>query len=266
MGGGYDRRVRAARMLPITLLLVAVSSVPAGNAATTGDAAPLTPYAVIRTFPHDPGAFTQGLEFHKGRLFETTGQDPASLRRVRLRTGVVQQQVRLNQDRHFGEGLTFKNGRIWWITWQSEKGFWYDPVTFERLGSFRYGGEGWGLTHNDRRIIMSNGSDEIAFRHPETFEVRRRLQVTDQGSPVTDLNELEWVRGRLFANVFMQDVIAVIDPKSGRVLEWIDLGNLRANEPASAGALNGIALVRSEGRLFVTGKNWSHLYEIEPAD
>lgn len=229
--------------------------IPAGNAAPVGG------YRVVNTFPHDPGAFTQGLDNYQGRLFETTGQNPASLRRVRLKTGVVKQEVRINQDRHFGEGMTIRDGKVWWLTWQSEKGFLYDPETFERLGSFRYRGEGWGLTHNRWRLIMSNGSDRIVFRDPKTFKVTRRIHVTDEGVPVDRLNELEWVRGEIFANVFMEDVIARIDPRTGSVTGWIDLSELRAAEPD--GVTNGIAYMRRGDRLFVTGKNWGHLYEIE---
>lgn len=249
--------MRTLKLVGIVVLLAAGLVVPAGNAA------PLTAYRVVASFPHDPGAFTQGLDFYAGRLFETTGQNPASLRRVRLRTGVVQQQVRLNEDRHFGEGLTIKNGNAWWLTWQSEKGFVYDPRTFERLGSFRYRGEGWGLTHNRRRLIMSNGTDQIVFRDPKSFAIRRSIRVSHEGAPVTRLNELEWVGGEIFANVFTEDVIARIDPRSGEVTGWIDLTQLRAAEGPGAGVTNGIAYMLRSERLFVTGKNWAHLYEID---
>ena len=231
-----------------------------------GSAAPTTPWRLVATFPHDPGAFTQGLDFHDGRLFETTGQNPASLRRVRLATGEVLKQTRLNQDRYFGEGMTVKNGKVWWITWQSERGFVYDPDTFERLGSFRYSGEGWGLTHNRWRLIMSDGSDRIVFRHPRTFQIRRTIHVTDEGTPVTRLNELEWVRGEIFANVFTQNVVARIDPRTGEVTGWIDLTELKAAQGPNADVTNGIAYLKGSDRLFVTGKNWSQLYEIELLD
>lgn len=233
---------------------------PAGNAGPVGG------FRLVAVFPHDPGAFTQGLDFYQGRLYETTGQNPASLRRVRLRTGAVTKQVRLNQNRHFGEGMTIKNGRLWWLTWQSEKGFIYDPESFERLGTVRYRGEGWGLTHNRWRLIMSNGSDRIVFRHPRTFKIRRAIRVTDEGRPVDRLNELEWVRGEIFANVFTEDAIARIDPASGDVTGWIDISELKAAEGSDAGATNGIAYLWRADRLFVTGKNWAHLYEIEPLD
>ena len=243
---------------------VAVVAAAGVLSAIPGAAAPTTGYSVVRSFPHDPGAFTQGLDFYGGKLFETTGQNPASLRRVRLRTGEVLREVRLNQERHFGEGMTIKNGKLYWITWKSERAFVYDPDTFQRLRSFRYRGEGWGLTHNRRRLIMSNGSDRIMFRDPKTFEIRRRIQVTDEGEPVDRLNELEWVRGEIFANIFTEDLIARIDPRTGDVTGWIDLTELRAGEPD--GVTNGIAYKRKQDRLFVTGKNWANLYEIDLID
>lgn len=247
-------------------VLVAAVSVGVLFASPAGDAAPVADYRVVAVFPHDPGAFTQGLDFYRGRLYETTGRDPASLRRVRLRTGAVTKQVELNQDRHFGEGVTIKNGRVWWLTWLSEKAFVYDVDTFERLRTVRYDGEGWGLTHNLWRLIMSDGSDRIVFRHPRTFAIRRRISVTDEGRPIEGLNELEWVRGEIFANVFMEDLIARIDPATGEVKSWIDVSELKAAEGADAGVTNGIGYLRRSDRLFVTGKNWPHLYEIELLD
>ena len=246
------------------VILSATFTIPAGVPLTTVGAAPTTEWVLVGTYPHDTGAFTQGLDFQNGRFYETTGTDPASLRRVDLLTGEVKKQVNLS-DRYFGEGMTVKDGKLWWITWQTETGFVYDPGSFERRRTFHYRGEGWGLTHNRRRLIMSNGSDRLAFRDPETFKVTRRISVTDEGEPVTRLNELEWVEGEIFANVWMTDLIARIDPSTGNVTGWIDLGELKAAEP-EGDVTNGIAYMSTEDRLFVTGKNWSHVYEIALTD
>jgi glutaminyl-peptide cyclotransferase len=224
-------------------------------------------YVLVDTFPHDPEAFTQGLDFHRGRLFETTGSpadDPSSLREVDLESGEVDRQIEIPL-RHFGEGMTVIGDRLWWITWQSEVAFVHDPDTFERRRTVDYEGEGWGLTHNGKRLVMSNGTPELVFRHPKTFEITRRVEVTDEGAPVDDLNELEWVDGEIFANVWLEDVIARIDPRSGEVTDWIDVSALKAMEPEGE-VTNGIAYLKKTDRLFVTGKYWANLYEIEPTD
>lgn len=219
-------------------------------------------YRLVATYPHDNAAFTQGLDFDGGRFLETTGLNGEStLRRVNLETGEVRKKVAL-ADRHFGEGMTVIRNRLWWITWQSERAFVYDPDTFERRRSVSYQGEGWGLTHNGRRLIMSNGSDELVFRHPRTFDTTRRMRVRDGTTPITNLNELEWVEGEIFANIWMEDRIARIDPASGEVTGWIDISALKAMEP-DGNETNGIAYLKQGDRLFVTGKNWSHVYEIE---
>ena len=220
-----------------------------------------TTYTVVGSYPHDPGAFTQGLDFDGGRLYETTGTGPASLRRVDLATGEVRKQEVIS-DRHFGEGMTVIGDRLWWITWKSERAFLYDPDTFERIRTVRYRGEGWGLTHNGRQVIMSNGTNVLAYRDPRTFETLRRVEVTDDGTPVNNLNELEWVKGEIFANVWNGNLVARIDPASGEVISWIDLSQLRTSEP-EGNETNGIAYLKRSDRLFVTGKNWSRLYEIK---
>lgn len=240
--------------LATILTLVVAAPVPVGDAAEN------TEWVLVAAYPHDSGAFTQGLDFDRGRFFETTGTDPASLRRVELATGTVEQQIELS-DEYFGEGMTVMGRKLWWITWQSRTAFVYNPTTFDLLDTFSYRGEGWGLTHNRRRLVMSNGSDRIDFRDPKTFKVRRRIFVSDGGEPVTRLNELEWVKGEIFANVWMTDLVARIDPATGDVLGWIDVTELKMAE-TSGNETNGIAYLTSEDRLFVTGKNWSHVYEI----
>ena len=244
--------------------LIAIALSLAAVPATAGVVAEETEWVLVATYPHDSGAFTQGLDFHRGRFFETTGTDPASLRRVDLATGEVQQQIELS-DEYFGEGMTVLGRKLWWITWKSHVAFVYDPTTFELLDRFTYRGEGWGLTHNGRRLIMSNGSDRIVFRDPRTFKITRRISVTDGDQPVRRLNELEWVEGEIFANVWMTDRIARIDPATGDVKAWIDLTELKAAEP-QGDVTNGIAYLTAEDRLFVTGKNWSHVYEIALAE
>lgn len=253
----YHARMRTFAVSALFLTLLALA--PPGLGQTSQP----TDYTVVATYPHDAGAFTQGLDFHRGRLFETTGVDPASLRQVDLETGAVRKQ-RVISDRYFGEGMTVIDNRLWWITWKSETAFLYDPETFERRRTVRYRGEGWGLTHNGRRLIMSNGTNRLVFRDPRTFEARRTVEVTDEGSPVDNLNELEWVNGEIFANVWAGDMIARIDPANGEVKSWLNLSQLRTGEP-EGNETNGIAYLPRSDRLFVTGKNWSHLYEIELA-
>ena len=221
-------------------------------------------FILVATYPHDEEAFTQGLDFDRGQFYETTGTGPASLRLVELATGEVQRQVELS-DKHFGEGMTVLGRRLWWITWKTGKAFVYDPRDFDRLDTFQYKGEGWGLTHNRRRLVMSDGTDRIVFRDPETFRIKRKIFVTDEGTPVTRINELEWVEGEIFANIWQEDVIARIDPSNGNVLGWIDVSELKQAE-SEGDVTNGIAYMSSQDRLFVTGKYWSRVYEIQPTE
>jgi glutamine cyclotransferase len=222
-------------------------------------------YEVVATYPHDPEAFTQGLEFRDEALVETTGlHGESTMRLVELETGEVVRSRSL-PERFFGEGVTIFGRRLFWLTWQSHRAFVYRPGTFKRVGRFSYQGEGWGLTHNQRSLIMSNGSDVIRFRDPDTFLPRRTIQVKLLGDPVEGLNELEWRQGSIFANVFPEDLVVRIDPATGEVTGVLDLSDLRSEEEEQNGAAdvtNGIAYMPSEDRLFVTGKRWAHVYEI----
>lgn len=223
---------------------------------------------VVRSFPHDPDAFTQGLVFHDGHLYESTGRwGASSLRQVELETGRVLRMVGLPRE-HFGEGLTLWRDRLILLTWTSGTGFVYDLRTFAEAGRFSYEGEGWGLTHDGRHLLMSDGGDSLRRLDPETFAEAGRVPVMDQGVPLARLNELEFVRGEVWANVFGQERIARIDPQSGEVRSWIDLsgmfGEHRRSSPAAV--LNGIAFDAAGGRIFVTGKLWSKVYEIVLAD
>jgi glutaminyl-peptide cyclotransferase len=222
-------------------------------------------YQVIHAYPHDPNAFTQGLEFRAGYLYEGTGlKGRSSLRKVQLETGKVLQEIDLDSQ-YFGEGITVLNQQIIELTWQSETGFVYDESSFRRLRAFNYPGEGWGLTNDGQQIYMSDGTAQIRIWDPVTLLEKRRITVRDHGQPVMNLNELEMVRGQIYANIWQTDRIARISPTDGRVLGWIDLaGILRpADRTEQVDVLNGIAYDVLGNRLFVTGKLWPKLFEIK---
>jgi glutaminyl-peptide cyclotransferase len=222
-------------------------------------------FRVVKSYPHDTSAYTQGLIYRNGFLFESTGRlGQSTLRKVTLETGEVVQQHRVDAA-YFAEGLAEWNGQLVQLTWQSNIAFVYDLKTFSMRRTFRYAGEGWGLTRDQQGFIFSDGTDQLRFLHPDTFREVRRVTVTDGGVPVRDLNELEYIRGEVYANVWHTDRIARISPESGRVLRWIDLSGLMATgyrlDPEAV--LNGIAYDAVANRLFVTGKLWPRLFEIE---
>ncbi len=226
---------------------------------------PVEVFEVVNVFPHDPEAFTQGLIYVDGRMFESTGRYPSTVREVRLEDGEILARTTLDLSL-FGEGLTEIEGRLYSLTWQGGQGFIWDRDDLtDPIGTFRYEGEGWGLTDNDDQLILSDGTPVIRFLDPETFEVTRQITVTFRGQPVSRLNELEWVNGQILANLWLQDLIVRIDPETGEVVGVIDLTNLF---PAAQRArprddvLNGIAWDADGQRLFVTGKDWPHLFEI----
>ena len=230
-----------------------------------GSRAPISSYTVKHVYPHDPRAFTQGIEFREGFLYEGTGLNgESSLRRVELTTGKVLQKVAVSSE-HFGEGITSWGDTVLQLTWQSQIGFVYDRATFKQLRTFRYSGEGWGLTHNTTELIMSDGSASLRFLDPKTLTEKRRLLVTDAGIVIRDLNELEWVNGEIYANIWQTNFIARISPSTGHVTGWIDLTGLLSPDEQRHGAdvLNGIAYDAAGRRLFVTGKLWPKLFEIE---
>lgn len=221
-------------------------------------------YRVVNSFPHDPEAFTQGLVFDNGTLFEGTGlYGESTLRQVELETGVVLRSLSL-ASQYFGEGITVYRDQVIQLTWRSNTGFLYDKDSFQLLQTFRYPTEGWGITHDGVRLIVSDGTSTLYFWDPVTFEEIGRIEVHDQDGPVTRLNELEYVRGEVFANVWYTDRIAIINPCTGRVTGWINLEGLLDSEEGlgSAGVLNGIAYDAENDRLFVTGKRWPKLFEI----
>ena len=225
---------------------------------------PVCSYEVVRSYRHDPEAYTQGLVFHNGRLFEGTGLlGRSSVREVDLDSGQVVRQLQID-DKLFGEGIAIVETRLFQLTWRSHNGFIYDLRTFAPVGEFTYEGEGWGLTYDGRHLVMSDGSARLRFIDPDSFVVVRRLKVHAGGRPVARLNELQYVDGEIFANVYQTDRIARIDPETGELVAWIDLADLLAREDRtpSADVLNGIGYDAETGRLVVTGKFWPRLYEI----
>ena len=223
----------------------------------------MSTYQVVKSYPHDRQAFTQGLVYVDGVLYEGTGLNGQSaIRKVRLENGEVLQQHRLD-DKYFGEGIAVWDRTIVQLTWQSEIGFVYDRDTFKPLKTFRYSGEGWGLTHDGRRLIMSDGSATIRFLDPKTLGETGRITVRDGALPIKNLNELEFVKGELFANVYQTDRIVRFSPKTGQVHGWIDLsGLLSPREAVGVDVLNGVAYDAAGDRLFVTGKLWPKVFEI----
>jgi glutaminyl-peptide cyclotransferase len=226
---------------------------------------PIYTYQVVHVYPHDPNAFTQGLFYLDGFLYESTGLlGRSSIRRVRLETGEVLQQKDLPPE-YFGEGITYWGKRLIGLTWRSQVGFIFNLSTFTLEKRFEYPGEGWGLTRNDKEVIMSDGTSELRWLNPRTLQEVRRVKVTARGKAVDQLNELEWVNGQILANIWQTNLIARIDPATGNVLAFIDLSDLlseRERIASHADVLNGIAYDAAADRLFVTGKLWPKLFEI----
>lgn len=225
---------------------------------------PLYTYDVVNIWPHDPHAFTQGLVFLKGILLESTGLNGrSSLRKVDLSTGRVLEEVRLSAQ-YFAEGMTVLDNRIFQLTWQNHQGFVYRLDTLEREKEFAYEGEGWGLTTDGHSLIMSDGTNRIRFLDPHTFQVTRTIEVWNQGQPLAQLNELEYIKGEIFANLWQTPAVARIDPATGKLLGLIDFSGLLAPGDRSPGTdvLNGLAYDAAGDRLFVTGKNWPKLFEV----
>ncbi len=246
----------------VAVAIMALGLVMACSAAQAK--APLQAVKVVKSYPHDPQAFTQGLLYDGGFLYESTGREGfSSVRKVDLETGGVLKILRLSPV-YFGEGLALVGTRLVQLTWLHGKGFVYDKETFRLEAEFDFAPEGWGLAYDGKRLILSDGSPELRFLDPATFKETGRLRVTDGGEPVERLNELEVVRGEILANVWMKNVIARIDPATGRVKGWLDLSAVVRATPATDtdAVLNGIAYDAKGGRIFVTGKLWPKLYEI----
>lgn len=254
----------------VVILLLAVSCLgtsSCGGSASNTSANAVTPtygYEVVNTFNHAPDSFTQGLEYREGKLYESAGGDgTSSLRLVELETGRVLDKVDVPMP-YFAEGITLLNGKLYQLTWQNGVGFIYDASTLTKTGQFKYDGEGWGLTNDGKSLILSDGTNRIRFLDPTSFQVTKTIQVVDGNKPVSSLNELEYFDGQIYSNVWHKDLIAIINPQSGKVNAWINLqgllkpGDVRDEEAV----LNGIAYDSATKRLFVTGKLWPKLFEI----
>lgn len=258
---------QALRIRFATRLIFCVLAVPAARLACAANGAPIPTYTykVVNTYPHDPNAFTEGLFYRKGYLYESTGiEGHSSIRKVRLETGEVVLTHELPQE-YFGEGIIWWGNRLIGLTWKSQVGFIYNLQTFAVEGQFKYPGEGWALTRNDHEIIMSDGTSQLRVLDPKTLHEVRRIRVTARGRPVDQLNELEWLQGTILANIWQTDRIARIDPGTGEVIAWIDLTGIlpeRDRIPGHTDVLNGIAYDPAADRLFVTGKLWPKVFEI----
>lgn len=250
--------------MPFLLLTVLCACAAAGPKSGPQAAPRRLRYEVVKVYPHDPAAYTQGLLWRDGSLYESTGQwGQSSLRRVDLETGKVLQKSDLDA-RLFGEGLALLGDKLYQLTWESGLGFVYDRATFRRLSSFSYATEGWGLAVLGTDLVMSDGSSVLSVRDPETFAELRRIRVEDDRGPVVYLNELETIDGRIYANIYQTDRVVIINPESGRVEADVDFRGLlpASDRRPNTDVLNGIAWDAKAQRLFVTGKNWPRLYQV----
>jgi len=245
------------------MLLAALSWAAPANAQASGHR---DTYQIVHEYPHDPEAFTQGLVYVDGHLYESTGRKgKSSIRMVDLQTGKVLQHYDLPAE-YFGEGLTDWGSNLVQLTWTSKTGFVYDRFSLALRRTFRFEGEGWGLTHDNKQLILSDGTPVLRFLDPQSFSEIRRVSISDErGRPVTDVNELEYVHGEIYANIWHRDQIVRISPQTGKILGRIDLtGLMDTNRPTDPDAvLNGIAYDSKDDRLFVTGKFWPKLFEIK---
>jgi glutamine cyclotransferase len=268
---GEERKMTKNRSLA-GLLLVVFLLFPLQSCLSFADQnpVPVLQYKIINTFPHDPEAFTQGLVWKDGFLYESTGlYGSSSLRKVELETGNILQQHYLSDD-YFGEGITIFRDKIYQLTWKEQIGFIYDRETFQLLETFSYSQEGWGITHDGEYLIISDGSPILHFVDPLTLEEIKQIEVHEKQSPVNRINELEYIQGKIYANIWQTDRIAIIEPGSGRITAWFDLSNilnqLDVDENVKIDVLNGIAYDSENNRLLVTGKLWPVLFQIEITD
>ncbi|HEU4767279.1 MAG TPA: glutaminyl-peptide cyclotransferase [Pyrinomonadaceae bacterium] len=265
---------RSNRPLLILVLALSLASLQCNGGANTNVApanaaenavVPSFSYEIVNAWPHDATAFTQGLVFLDGKLLESTGQEgDSSLRIVEPQTGKILKKIDVPIP-YFAEGIAVLNNKIYQLTWQHRLGFIYDTQNLQKISEFQYSGEGWGLTTDGRSLILSDGSNRIRFLNPDSFQVTKTIAVLDGKKPIGELNELEYVNGEIYANVWHEDRIAAIDPETGRVKAWIDLrGLLQPGDVQDTEAvLNGIAFDQANNRLFVTGKLWPKLFEIK---
>ena len=247
-------------ILAVLLVLIPFGKNNGKDTHATGD----HPWKVIRKLPHDPNAFTQGLVYQNGKFFESTGQyGQSSLRRVQPENGFIEQQHNLDAQ-YFGEGLTFYKGVLIQITWKSQQAFFYDSSNFEILRQYRYENQGWGITSDGQKLFMSDGSDKLTVRNPDTFEVERAIQVTGHEINRCQLNELEYINGEIWANVWRTEYVLRIDPQTGETLGRINFAGLLADEDRNGreDVLNGIAYNPDNDEIYITGKYYSHIYQV----
>jgi glutaminyl-peptide cyclotransferase len=235
----------------------------------TSDVKPIKyTYQIVATYPHDVSHFTQGLEFHDNTLYEGTGQEGSSaIYRLDLKTGKAQKETKLEYQ-YFGEGITILNNKIFELTYKNDIGFVYDLNTFKILNTWKYKSkEGWGLTNDGKSLVMSDGTENIYFIHPENYKEINRIQVCDEHNVVKNLNELEYIKGEIWANIWTTDNIVIIDPKTGKVTGEVDLsgisGSILQNQKEQMDVLNGIAWNPVTDKIYVTGKLWPKLFEIK---
>jgi len=251
-------------VLGVTLGFVPIAAFPRAAEVPRAPEIPVYGYTIVRAYPHDRDAFTQGLQFVDGVLYEGTGLNGrSSIRKVRIESGEVLQRRELPPE-HFGEGITVLGSELFQLTWQSGIAFVYDRNSFTPRRTLMYPGEGWGLTTDASSLIMSDGTDVLRILDPTSFKERRRLRVTSGGRPVDRLNELEYIKGEIFANVWQTDFVVRIDPKTGRVTGWVDFRNLLLpRERVGVDVLNGMAYDAATDRIFVTGKLWPKVFEVK---
>jgi glutamine cyclotransferase len=247
------------------LMICLLATGACASAAAQRQPAPVHGFKIVATYPHDPKAFTQGLVFADGEFYESTGLNGEStLRRVEIASGKVLQQIKV-ADEYFAEGLALVGDELLQLTWQHQRGFVYDRKTFKQKRTFPYKGEGWGISYDATGgLVMSDGSDTLTFLDPKTLAPTRSIRVRDAGRPVGQLNELEWIEGEIWANVWTTDRVARISPVTGDVKAWVDFSSLwpRGQRQPPADVLNGIAYDKATRRIFVTGKKWPRLYQV----
>jgi len=253
------------KLLLIFFIIIIILPVQTSFAHLVGDSAPVLQYKIIDSYPHDTAAFTQGLVLNEGFLYEGTGlYGESSLRKVEMETGKVLQQYNL-PGKFFGEGITVFDNRIYQLTWKKQTGFIYDLETFRLLDVFIYSHEGWGITHNGEYLIISDGTSVLRFIDPLKLKEVKQINVSDGDTPVDRLNELEYINGYIYANIWQTDIIAIIDPETGKVNSWLDLSGIlkdvKTNEKIDV--LNGIAFDSERGHLLITGKLWPKIFRIK---
>jgi glutamine cyclotransferase len=253
-----------AKTVLAAVALVALVCLPGGSVPARAAGVPEYSATIVKTYPHDPQAFTEGLLYHDGFLYESTGREgQSSIRKVVLDTGAVVQEHSIGKQ-YFGEGIVIWDNRLIELTWKSQIGFVYDAATFTQLSEFHYAGEGWALTRDALHIYMSDGTADLRVLDPVTLAESSRIHVTCDGKPIKNINELEWVKGEIYANIWLTNIIARINPGTGEVVGTIDLTDLRtlASTNQAVDVVNGIAYDATGDRLFVTGKLWPSLYQI----